>query len=124
MVVDPHDHPGDHRDGNQADDRLELLLLPLWQLLGREVETDAARGTEHDRADDPDPHPAERLRLLALAEERGHDADDQCGFETLPQADHEGGQHLDAPPVNPGKAHLSKGNQPCAPAHPLRTPET
>ena len=87
---------------------------------------------EHHRAQDTDPHPPERLGLLALAQERRHDADDQRGLEALSQADHEGGQHLGALLLvvapRPGikvRHTLVKGSRPCAtPPSRFPTPPT
>ena len=38
VAAHPDDHPGDHPDRDQGDDRLELLLLPLGQVLLGDVQ--------------------------------------------------------------------------------------
>ena len=93
MAAHPHHHPGDHPDGGQRDDRLELLLLPLRQVLLGHVQRARDPATEQHRAQDTQPHPPQGVAATLLAEEGGDDADDQRGLEALPEADDEGGKH-------------------------------
>jgi hypothetical protein len=53
---------------------------------------------------DAEEDPPQQVAAALLAQEGGDDADDECGFETLAQSDHEGGQHVG--PLVLGEAYL------------------
>ena len=89
----PDHHVGDHSDGDRTDDGLEPLLLPLRQIGGDDPQDDPDGQTDGQRGDDSHPHPAQGVRAAALLEEGSDDADDQCCFKALSQADDERGQH-------------------------------
>ena len=90
----PHDHPRDHPDGDQRDDRLELLLLAS---AGGSPRRRAGRTPTPAQSSTADATPSHIHRSASLAtllaEEGGDDPDDQRRLETLPQADDEGGKH-------------------------------
>ena len=101
----PDDHERDHRDGQQADDGLEALLLPL--------RADRCSGPGERRATPmqivtaaPTPTHIQRRRVTPalLAQERGDDADDEGGLDAFAKADDEGGQH-DCSPLEFGHPH-------------------
>jgi hypothetical protein len=79
--------------GQQEDGGLESLLLPLGQVRGDHLQRDGHADADRDRRGGADPDLAERVLTPLLAQEGGDDPDDQRGFETLPQPDHERGQH-------------------------------
>ncbi len=93
VATHPDDHPGDHPDRDQRDDRLELLLLPLRQVLLGDVERVRHAAAEQHRSRHAEPHPPQRVAATLLAEEGGDDPDDQRRLEALPQTDDEGGKH-------------------------------
>ena len=93
VLAHPDDHEGDEADGDEADHRLEPLLLLLRELPGQGVEPDADRQAQHDGGADTDPHVAQRIGPTLLSQEGRHDADDQRGLEALSQTDDEGGKH-------------------------------
>ena len=90
----PHDHPRDHPDGDQGDDRFELLLLLLREVLLGDAQRNRRPRAEQDRSPDAEPHPPERVAPATLDEERGDDPDDQRCFEAFPEPDDEGREHL------------------------------
>ena len=89
----PHDHERDDADGRRADDRLQALLLPLWQLLVDDLQRDADGEADGGRGGDAEPHPAQRVGPPLLAQEGGDDADDERRLDALAQADDERRKH-------------------------------
>ena len=86
MAAHPEDHVGDQADGEQADDRLQPLLLLL-----RQVTDSAVRPMptpRHSTTAAPTPiHTCRSASLAALAAQEGRDdAHDQGGLEALTQA--------------------------------------
>ncbi len=80
----PHDHEGDHGDGEQPDDGLEALLLGLRQALLDDLEEDADADADRHGGTDPDPDLTQGIPATVAAEEGGDDADDQRRLEPLP----------------------------------------
>jgi hypothetical protein len=97
----PDDHPRDHPDGDEADDRLELLLLALGELLLEDAKRDADGRAQQHRGEHPQPHPAHRVTPAPLAEEGRDDPDDERRLQALPEADHERGEHRRLLPAVP-----------------------
>ncbi len=87
----PDDHVGDHRDGDQADDRLQPLLLALRQVLSDQPERHRDGDADGDGQADAEPHRAERIAPALLHQECRDDPDDQRGFDALAQGDDESG---------------------------------
>ena len=57
------------------------------------LRTDRDDDADRDRERDADPHRTHRLALVPLGQEGGDDADDEGGFDALPETDDERGQH-------------------------------
>ncbi|MEZ5060252.1 MAG: hypothetical protein R2700_01845 [Solirubrobacterales bacterium] len=91
MPPHPDDHVGDHPHGDQADDRLEALLLALRELIVGHPEPDRDGGAGSDRDADADPHVLERVLASLLDEEGGDDPDDQGCLEPFPEGDDQRG---------------------------------
>jgi hypothetical protein len=83
------DHVGDHRDGDEADDRFEALLPALRQVLVDDLEHRCHHEARADRERDPCPHPAQRVAATALVQERRHDPHDERRLDALAQPDDE-----------------------------------
>ena len=113
----PHDHPRDHPDGDQRDDRLELLLLLLREVLLGDPESHRRTRAERHRQDDPEPHPPHRVAPALLDEEGGHDPHDERSLEALTEPDDEGGKH-----PRQGKARLTNVSRQAALLFPAGEP--
>ncbi len=55
VAAHPHDHERDHRDGQQADDRLEALLLALGKIVVEDLENDGDARRRSSRPRRPRP---------------------------------------------------------------------
>ncbi len=88
-----HDHVGHHGHGGESHDGLEHLLLALWQLVVQDLEGDAHGQAQHEGRSDAHPHAGQGVAPVLLAQERGHDADDQRRLHAFAQPDDEGRQH-------------------------------
>ena len=105
VTAHPDDHVGHRRRGDQRDQRLELLLLALRQVLVEHLQRDA----EADAEETATPTPVH----IARSESRGprrrgtcDDDDDQRRLEALAEADHEGRKHALAPVVGSPSDHV------------------
>ena len=93
VAAHPDDHVGDRGDRDQADHRLQPLLLLLGQLLrrprrGRRRRRCRARSRSRRRPTSGASRPAS-----LLDQEGGDDADDQRGLDALSQGDDESRDH-------------------------------
>ena len=95
----PDDHVADHRHRDQADDRLEALLLALGELLADEAERDGHGDAHRHRQAHPQPHRPQRVATALLHQECRDDADDQRRLDALPQSDDQGGNQRGPPAV-------------------------
>ena len=89
----PDDHVGHQRDGDQADDGLEGLLLALRQAALEQVEREAEPRQSATAAATPSQTWRSGVAAALADQEGGDDADDQGGLEPFAQADDERGQH-------------------------------
>ena len=71
-------------------------MLALREVLGKHLERDTDRDAKQERGAHTREYPSEQIAAALFAQECGDDADDECGFQAFPQADHEGGEH---PPI-------------------------
>ena len=85
----PEDHVGDHHDGDQADHRLEPLLLPLGEIVRDDLQRHADSDADHDRDGNADPDLAQGRLATLLAQEGGHDAHDEGGLHAFSEPDDE-----------------------------------
>jgi hypothetical protein len=93
VAAHPDDHVADGADRDQADDRLQALLLLLGQLLPDDFEGYGDADAEPDRDRNPHPHLPHRIAAALLDQEGGDDADDQRGLDALSQGDYESRDH-------------------------------
>ena len=102
MAAHPDDHVGDHHDGGRTDHRLQPVLLCLRQAGRPHLQGNRGGETDRDRDRDARPHEAQRVGAAPLAEEGGHDADDERPLQAFAQADDERFEH-DFPPCPPAQ---------------------
>ena len=90
----PHDHVGDHRDGDEPDDRLQRLLLLLRQVGARRPAAATANaGAQRRPRSRRRPTPSGRRRAGRWRRNAATMPDDQRGLEAFAQTDDERGQH-------------------------------
>jgi hypothetical protein len=84
VPVHPHDHVGDHGNGEQPDHRLQALLLALRQILGQHLHTDRDHDADGGGGRDPVPDLTQCVPPAVPAQEGRDDAYDEGGLEPLP----------------------------------------
>ena len=107
VAAHPDDHVGDCGGRDERDERLELLLADLGQVLVEDLQRDPEADAEEHGHADAGPHRAQRVPAAGGGEEGGDDDDDQRRLEALAEADHEGRQHaLALREMDPQSRHM------------------
>ncbi len=92
-ALHPEDHAGDQRDREDRQGPADDLLCFEAQRVRAKGQDEPETERQADGEADAQPQAGQDVTSLGTDEERDEDPDDQCGLETLAQADDEGGEH-------------------------------